>query len=74
MAKNQNPTETPEAAARAAENIPPTHWAIPIPTIQEIVRYLKKQPMEDVENFVNAIQQSAVPLALSTNPPPPKGG
>lgn len=70
--KGKPEDETEEA--RPAANIPPTHWAIPIVTMQEIVKYLKKQPMEDVESFVNAIQQAAVPLALQANKPPQLGG
>ena len=43
----------------------PTHWALPINTVQKIIRYLKKQPMEDVEEFVYAIQDERVPLGLA---------
>ena len=60
--------DLPEAVKAAMPPPDPTHWALPIGTMQKIIRYLKKQPMEDIEELVYAIQNERVPLALA----PPK--
>lgn len=56
--------EALQAPPQAGQAEPATHWAIPIQTVQGIIKYLKRQPMDDVEQFVYDVQDQAVPLAL----------
>ena len=54
-----------QAASLAGQDAAPTHWGIPIPLAQAIIKYLKKQPMDDVEQYVYGIQEQAVPITLT---------
>lgn len=46
-------------------NAPTSHWAMPISLMQDVIEYLRKQPMEEVERLVSAIKQTAVPVSVT---------
>lgn len=62
-----------EEPVRRLQDVAPTHQALPIDLVSQIVKYLKKQPMEDVEDMVVGMRMKAVPLALSDQPPSETG-
>lgn len=70
--KDSNVTDikAEEGATQTVEQLPPTHQALPITLLTQILKYLRKQPMEDVEDLVGGIQMQAVPLALQQKQPP----
>lgn len=58
-----------EEPAVPAQQLPPTHQAMPLTLVNQILKYLRKQPMEEVEDLVAGMRDQSVPLALTNKQP-----